>query len=179
MLTYILLHADTFLHDDIVTHADTHMVTHTRSHMLPLTYADALTVTHMLPHTDVPTCSLRTHAHLCMHIHAKAHPWSQPHTCTLTSAQPQFLIAILTASQGSLILTHPHAHMLLFSQLYPLISSYSRTVAYSCTLVGSQLFTHTHTHTHTHTQSTRGSSSLVWMAGSGLHPITHLNENPA
>ena len=123
------------------------MVTHTRSHMLPLTYADALTVTHMLPHTDVPTCSLRTHAHLCMHVHTKAHPWSQPHTCTLTSAQPQFLIAILTASQGSLILTHPHAHMLLFSQLYPLISSYSRTVAYSCTIVCTQLFTHTHTHT--------------------------------
>ena len=152
MLTYILLNVDTLLHDDIVTHTDTHMVTHTRSHTLPLTYADTHTVTHMLPHADVPTCSLRTHAHLCMHIHNKAHPWSQPHMCTLTIAQPQFLIATLTTSQGSLILTHPHTHMLLFSHLYPLISNDSCIVTYSCTIVCTQLFIHTHTHTHTHSE---------------------------
>ena len=131
------------------------------------------TVTHMLPHADIPTCSLRTHAHLCMHIHTNAHPWSQPHTCTLTSAQPQFLIATLTASQGSLILTHPHAHMLLFSHLYPLISNYSQSHTRT------QLYALSYSHTHTHTQSTWGSSTLVWMPGSGLCPITHLNENPA
>ena len=147
-MTYILLHADTLVHDDIVTCADTHMVTYARSHTLSLTYVDALTNSDT--HADIPTCSLRTHAHLCMHIHTKAHPWSQPHTCTLTSAQPQFLIATLTASQGSLILTHPHAHMLLFSHLYPLISNYSQSHTHAQLYALS--YSHTHTHTHTHSE---------------------------
>ena len=52
MLTYILLHADTLVHDDIVTRADTHMVTYARSHMLSLTYVDALTNSD----THAPAC---------------------------------------------------------------------------------------------------------------------------